>query len=809
MRKLIAALALLLPAAAFAHDPLDEIYQRLEALEAAPPAHTHPLPEHTHDTTPPPDPDPDPTPTPDPDPAPGAVPAEISAMAPGTWLEYGQPWNATAPYDWLHCRGTHETPFNMVLEAWNGWARDGLKYAWIPASGGHGDSCDNGVYRYNIQTGAMEVVVPHTPLNADLTTPTPYVADADGNQTLPRSSHTYNGHILDGSWLYLMVGSRYSDGKMSRQVWRFHTTENRWERLPDRMAGGNDAHLLQTPDGPVVMGGWSLCDADLLAGLYTNCVTNHHFYIFGTARWDDMRNGFWFVDPQTDTVKFYYRSGGAWARDDNISGDIPADIASDLSSGPGVCVVPDGSILVWSNSNKLHKWDGLAWETITPNGGPPTIFKRLVQGKFDWDDDAQACIGASHANQGLWVYKPVLANSPPPDPDPEPTPDPTPDPTPGDSASFDERCNAAGVVFCDPIDTAGPWGVDANGTRRLMPNPDGTEGIPTQTWWENWRGIGWHGDNKPTLDASIGEGGGSLRMTIHSGMASNGAGMYTTNFSDDLSQRFAEGDTFFVQYRVRYSCTAMYMDCDPSSPTYKTEPRLYDSTEGGKTGFKVSIIGSGDPYAENRGKSSGSCTDLEMVLLRNQYGNFRGYHNCGWYAGWEVQASRMEGFPGDLPYPVYGYDYVTNVSRYAEGGGYVGRIEAGLFCPRGPWQDENGVWREAGDPAPTCFDAEPDEWITIQMQITVGTWQPDATWPPNSHVKVWVAREGQPQVLLQAVDMFNRGPIGNEYPDASYYGKIWLLPHLYKKSPDEVHDEAHVWYDSLIVSTEFIADPVS
>ena len=72
---------------------------------------------------------------------------------------------------------------------------------------------------------------------------------------------------------------------------------------------------------------------------------------------------------------------------------------------------------------------------------------------------------------------------------------------------------------------------------------------------------------------------------------------------------------------------------------------------------------------------------------------------------------------------------------------------------------------------------------------------------------VWAAREGEPQTLLLAADYFNRGPIGNEYPDADYYGKVWLLPHLLHKNPNEVHPEAYVWYDSLIVSTEFIADP--
>ncbi len=788
--KLIAVFAFMLPSVVLAHDPIDDINTRLDILENDMSTHTHPLPEHTHDVIPPPDPDPGP------DPTPGNVPEAIANMQPGTWLEYGQPWEATAPYDWLdQCIPGWTYRFRNVIEAWNGWARDGLNYAWMAAGGGHADSCDNGVYRYNIQTGEMEVVVPHVPLNADLDTSAPYVADANGNQILPRSSHTFNLVVQDADWVYVMVGSYYSLGSFSKQVWRFHKTNHNWERLPDRGISGGDYHLLQTPDSVLFLGQWALCDVDLVAGSYDNCANSFHFRIQGTPAWDSGRNGLWFVNPHpNDTrVSFYHRNNGVWEEDIGLATTMPTDVAADLAPGTGVCVVPDGSILLWSKSSKLHRWDGMAWDTLTPPGGPTVA--RSQQSKWSWDNDAQACIGASHANTGLWVYKPVLGSTPPPDP------------TPG-ASNFDERCNAPGVVFCDPIDVAGPWGVDASGTRRLMPNPDGSEGIPSNSWWQNWRGLDWVDSNsKPELDTTTGESGGSLRMTIKSGSGSGGAGVYTTNFSDDLSQRFAEGDTFFVQYRVRYSCTAMYMDCDPNSPTYKTEPRLYENTSGGHTSFKVSIVGAGDPYAENIGKSTNSCTDLEMVTIRNEYGNFSGYHNCGWYAAWNMQARDIEGFPDALPYQVYGYDYVDNVSRFAEGDGWTGRIEGGLFCPLGPWQDENGVWQEQGTPAPTCFDADSDEWITIQMQVTIGTWQPDAVWPPNSHVKMWAAREGEPQILLNAADYFNRGPVGNEYPDANYYGKVWLLPHLLRKNPDEVHPEAYVWYDSLIVSTEFIADP--
>ena len=744
-------------------------------------------------------------------------------MAPGTWLEYGKPWDATAPAERADCGNGFATQFSKVLSAWNGWARDGLRYAWLAASGGHGDSCDNGVYRYNIQTGEMEIVVPHIPLNAGFGTGHPYVANPNGVQILPRSSHTANGVALDGDWLYVATGSVYSRGNGDQQIWRFHTIEHRWERLPDRRrengnkVGGNVSNLLKTPEEMLLLGEWTLCTVGLVDGpdAYV-CEHNYSFSQFGTPAWDTALNGFWYVDSKNDTARFYSRRDGEWVRNEAISSDIPADIGADLSTAPGVCVVPDGSILVWGRSNKLHRWDGVSWDTITPASGPPTIAKRMVESKFGWDDEAQACIGASHTDQGLWIYKPVLAGQPAPspvptptpdptpepspepdpvpDPEPEPTPDPVPLPTPGDNASFEERCAAPGVVLCDPLDTEGPYGIGG----RLMLNPDGSEGIPTTSGYGAgaWRGISTKHFNRgdpgvalPTLDTDVkASGTGSLRLKFPPFSTSGAGSAFSTNLSDDLSVQFGEGDTFFYQYRYRVNCGFYWLNCDPASPGYKSERHNIFRKA------KISIMSSGDTQALwDKDFSANSCTYLELVINGPRLG---GYHSCGWYAGYtSVKADNHPDW-GNFPVQVASYDGISQV-----GGDF--------FCPR-RWTDADGVKREEkiDGSYEGCFVLDSDQWYTIQMQVIIGTWQPEGSQdpnPPSSRIRLWAGEEGGPQQLISDRPVKLRGP--NSRTPNELWGKIWLLPFTTGKDNTVDHPTGYIWYDALIVSTEFIADP--
>jgi hypothetical protein len=366
-----------------------------------------------------------------------STPGEIAAMAPGTWLQYGRPWTDAAPNP-VPCG----KPFRNILNAWNGWVRDGLRYAYVAANGGHGDGCDNGVYRYDIQTGTAELYVPHVQPNGDLETTRPIVIDENGVQIRPRSSHTYFGQFIDRDWLYHVPGSAFRDGKTDGQVWRFHVVEKRWEQLPDRRKENGKVYgqvvsmILNTPDGPIIMGKWDLCTIDLHAPVgpgKARCQKDHSFGSRSGVAWDAARNGIWHIDPKKAHIDFLAREADTleFVQNTALSGTIAPDVLVDLSSGPGICVLPNDAILVWSKSNKLHRWDGSSWATIDVPG-PPTVAKRGIYSKWSWDEQSKTCIGAASVDQGLWVYKPVMNGAS------DPTPEPKQDP---DSASTPNEAN--------------------------------------------------------------------------------------------------------------------------------------------------------------------------------------------------------------------------------------------------------------------------------------------------------------------------------------------------------------------------------
>jgi len=390
------------------------------------------LQNHEHDpgppppcpVCPPPDPDPDPDPTPPPQ---GGVPDAINNMAAGTWLEYGQPWDATAPYAWLReiDPGAHAAGFDgkysAVTDPWVGWVRDGLDYAYLLANGGHDDGFDNGVYRYDIQNGVAETLVPHATLNAGLAGDyqTVHVVDASGNIVQPASSHTYFGKFLgnDGKIYHIPKGWQ------GNTVFSFDPVTLAWTRLPDLVQADGRRFLRfpflvptdnQDPTQVVGLDAAKACVLDLLMpvgpgkGACQGGLPSAH--ASGGFAWDNARNGYWNINPNSDMIAFIGRdAAGVFTKDVALSGPIPASIVPDIGSGPGICVIPDGSIIVWSKSNKLHRFDGVAWLTIDVPG-PAVTTGRKVYNKWSWDGQSQTCIGTASTNQGLWVYKPVLGS---------------------------------------------------------------------------------------------------------------------------------------------------------------------------------------------------------------------------------------------------------------------------------------------------------------------------------------------------------------------------------------------------------------
>lgn len=335
------------------------------------------------------------------------IPPAIAGLAPGAWLHHGTPWKDAFVDGGAWASQPCGKRASAVLTAWNGGAWDG-RYLWVAASGGHDDGCDNGVYRYDVYTGQAEMVIPHAELNAGLDTDLPFVADADGVQILPRSSHTYEGVVVRDGRLFLMVGSPHRRGSASQQVWSLDLATLAWSRLPDRPGWSPLARIMQRGDGSRIwLSNWRLCEADLEAGDYSDCQNDLVYSsIYATMAWDEARGGLWHLDSRNGRLRFLHKVDGTWQIDAALgSAALPAGIINHA----GICVVPGangGEPLIWSSAAELFRWDGAQWHTIAAPGGPGEATQRWPLSKWTWDAAMGVCLGAHRVDQGMWIYRP-------------------------------------------------------------------------------------------------------------------------------------------------------------------------------------------------------------------------------------------------------------------------------------------------------------------------------------------------------------------------------------------------------------------
>jgi hypothetical protein len=278
-----------------------------------------------------------------------------------------------------------------------------------------------------------------------------------------------------------------------------------------------------------------------------------------------------------------------------------------------------------------------------------------------------------------------------------------------------------------------------------------------------------HGEVVGDLVAS---GAGSLRFTIPSLSGSDTSGSFWLEFADDLSVQFGEGEEFYVQWRQRFS------------------PEFLTTDYAGGGGWKQVIIGEGS----RPGQTAYSCTDLEVVTGNGYHRGFPSmYHSCG------VKDGQYEGFEEPVP----PYDFLLQ----------NGIRDPGCLYSLG--QAETYV--------PPCLGYEPDQWMTFQVHVAIGTfYQNDGNYRHDSTVQLWVAREGEPSTLV--IDYSPHDPacaatqtsqpacqtgydLTNGGNPEARYGKVWLLPYNTDKDGSVPNPEAFTWYDELVISRERIADP--
>lgn len=101
---------------------------------------------------------------------------------------------------------------------------------------------------------------------------------------------------------------------------------------------------------------------------------------------------------------------------------------------------------------------------------------------------------------------------------------------PQEMSSFEQRCNASGVLVCEGFDTADKYRTARYPNAGLYP--------------------AWDGAIRGVRDTSIkASGGASLRFEVHPHSEANASGYW----KQPIGMEFGEGSTFYVQFRQRFS----------------------------------------------------------------------------------------------------------------------------------------------------------------------------------------------------------------------------------------------------------------
>ena len=281
----------------------------------------------------------------------------------------------------------------------------------------------------------------------------------------------------------------------------------------------------------------------------------------------------------------------------------------------------------------------------------------------------------------------------------------------------------------------------------------------------------------PKLDASFPQiSGNALRFDVPSGSGSNPAGEWYINFSPDLQTHFGAGSTFYIQFRQRFDkgmCEEMvYMD---------------PPTNANPTGIKQIILASqdiaGPGYAGVWPAHASPTHTLNDIVMTSYYM----WRLSTLYRTSDHSAPSLQDFtvPGQ-------YQWQNKVAG----------------APLCSWQQTTSGGGTVAPPAapPACFGWFPDEWMTFQLGVNVGSvlgtiTEVGVTVPAwmNTRVRLWIAREGKPSILVHDIIF--------DMPVDSDYGKLWLGPYMTSASPQSPHALMTTWYGELIFSRNPIPDP--
>lgn len=213
----------------------------------------------------------------------------------------------------------------------------------------------------------------------------------------------------------------------------------------------------------------------------------------------------------------------------------------------------------------------------------------------------------------------------------------------------------------------------------------------------------------------------------------------------NIGHAFGPGETMYVQFSKRFS------------PEY-----LAQSANIGGSGPKDFLI-----YP-----SGASCTGLQIVIENTYHRGFpQAYSSCG-----------------GQPFVVNGLD---------PDGGSGGRQEQG---------DYTCYYHTQFNGPNSCAYYRPNVWMTFYVKATLGTWG-----TPSSKVEMWVGYEDVTDatgaVIMKKFIDYPGQQFNADTATQTFQQLLLLTYDSDRGAQDGIIDNAHVWFDELIVSTQPIAAP--
>lgn len=307
----------------------------------------------------------------------------------------------------------------------------------------------------------------------------------------------------------------------------------------------------------------------------------------------------------------------------------------------------------------------------------------------------------------------------------------------------------------------------------------------------------------PNVKAS---GSGSVRFDVLSRTGAGSGGSFAIPFGDYETHQFGANTDMWLSWRQRMS------------PRYLQPYRVLNDP-GRVTAFKQIMISQGDIDGTESGKPilADACSEAELVVV-STYPNVaappypQAYIECARYNAFE-QVLTKGMFKGDPR----GSKPRTRQNMRFDGAGQSNCI----YHPE--LLDSSG-----------CVRYRENEWITYMVHVAIGPGgsaissvsgreQPGYV---DSTYELFVAYDGQDFELVHRQDgvVIPRGQYfsgGDPTLASSYrggwgpkdahprakYGKLWLLPFMTNKDPEEDSELAFTWFDEVIVSRCRIAAP--